>query len=267
MSVYTGMTMTWELVTPADAAKLLTHVPEYQEFRLNKVRHFQSISRDMTAGVFVNTHQPIAIDVDGGLMDGLQRCQACVMAHVPFETWVCRNCDPASYRFIDTGLKRAIDMPKELAAVSRSLLSYPLRFGTNWTYTEVKVAAVRHAAPIGIVAKEITKVGTRRVPCQSLAAFVRAYYNADEDSFARALFVMRHGHGGDVIQAGDMSLLTLRDYILSGTKLRAGGHDSRYAVYAKTERAIRAFLDRRDITKLLAGDMAELFPLPEEVSA
>ena len=110
-------------------------------------------------------------------------------------------------------------------------------------------------------------MGTRRVPCQSLAAFVRAYYNADEDSFARALFVMRHGHGGDVIQAGDMSLLTLRDYILSGTKLRAGGHDSRYAVYAKTERAIRAFLDRRDITKLLAGDMAELFPLPEEVSA
>ncbi len=60
----------------------------------------------MRAGRWLLTHQGIAFDKDGFVIDGQHRLRAIVLAGVPVELFVIPNCDPATFAVLDSGHKR-----------------------------------------------------------------------------------------------------------------------------------------------------------------
>ena len=260
--------MSKEFISPKQAAAWVRDLPEYQLGRLspNFTKYQDAMARDMARGIFPLTHQPIAIDTDGKLLDGLQRCSACAKADVGFTTWVAWNCDPSSYRYVDRGIRRRVDLPIDRAAIGRALLNYPDGFAKYQTDQEIIDVVQRHDDHCTRVLRDFQKVKGVRPPAQVKAAIVRAMYEMDMDQYQRLRSIVIEGVNGSTQRNGDVSAFSLRDYLLG--KCRSSGRvDNRYVIYAKAERALRAFIEGRNIGRLVPGDMAEVFPLPEEALA
>ncbi len=88
-------------VTPQMAAELLGKLHPGQR-RLRK-QHASAIAKDMLAGRFVWTADPIRVDADGLLIDGQHRLAACVESDVPMANVVfAKVFDPNTIKYIDT---------------------------------------------------------------------------------------------------------------------------------------------------------------------
>lgn len=117
-------------LTPSLAARLLdvnTHNRELSS------RTVEAYAKEMAAGRWRETHQGMAIDNEGRLLDGQHRCKAVIVAGVPIMTDIKFGLDPESFAMIDLGRKRTTadalyldgvqSPPKLLAAVLRCLLA------------------------------------------------------------------------------------------------------------------------------------------------
>ncbi|QVJ00421.1 hypothetical protein KGD82_16815 [Nocardiopsis eucommiae] len=60
----------------------------------------------MTTGRWQLTHQGIAFDTDGNILDGQHRLLAVVLAKTPVDMWVFVNKDRASFSVLDVGRRR-----------------------------------------------------------------------------------------------------------------------------------------------------------------
>lgn len=84
-------------------------------------------ARIMEAGRWLSTHQGIAFDDDGWLIDGQHRLRAVVLSGITVEMFVVPDCDPATFTVLDSGLKRnagqLIKLPssRTIAAAARVL--------------------------------------------------------------------------------------------------------------------------------------------------
>jgi hypothetical protein len=83
------MTIKIELITSERAAQILRDANI--DNRKLKPWKVEAIARDMRAGVFILTHQGIAFDVDGRLLDGQHRLAAIVLAGKPCSLLVTKN--------------------------------------------------------------------------------------------------------------------------------------------------------------------------------
>lgn len=92
-----------ETITPELAERYLQANTDNRKIRQRVV---DAIARDMLNGDFVLTHQGIAFDADGLLIDGQHRLAACVKSGVPMTVMVTRGIDRSSAEAIDTGIKR-----------------------------------------------------------------------------------------------------------------------------------------------------------------
>ena len=92
-------------MTPAQAAELLstinTHNRNLSKAKVTKLTHV------IVNGDWLLTHQGIAIDSNGVLLDGQHRLAAIVRSKKTVEILVSKNCDPASFPVIDTGSRRS----------------------------------------------------------------------------------------------------------------------------------------------------------------
>ena len=70
--------------------------------------HVERIARDMKAGRFSFTGDPIRFDDTGRLIDGQHRLKACIKADAPFESLVVYNLSPKVQDVIDAGRPRAL---------------------------------------------------------------------------------------------------------------------------------------------------------------
>jgi hypothetical protein len=99
--------------------------------------------------------------------------------------------------------------------------------------------------------------GTKKLSRATVIAVVaRAYYHVDHDTlfeFCQTLC----GHRKP--KPGDEAVFLLKTFLLGVT--RGGGSTLRREVYFKTERAIKAFVDREPLGILYQANR-ELFPLP-----
>lgn len=96
-------------VTPEMATKWLEK--NVNNRRLNKPledRQVQAYARDMKAGHWRLTGEPIIFDWNGDLLNGQHRLWACIFADAPFQTVVTYGVDPESRIVIDTGRKRTL---------------------------------------------------------------------------------------------------------------------------------------------------------------
>ena len=151
-------------VTPAMAIKWLeTNVHNRPVSEL----YIDRLARDMKAGRWMLTHEGIAFDVHGILLDGQHRLWAIVYAEVPVEMHVWFNVSPDSLMVIDGGRGRSLadhlrlggglgDVNKDLLAALRCMLGKGRDL--YLTSDEAREALRLHERPIVFAMKNLPKV-------------------------------------------------------------------------------------------------------------
>lgn len=90
-------------ITPDMAREMLTHNTKNRKVRNDAVTAF---ARDMANGEWTISHQGIAFDSEGTLIDGQHRLMAIVKANVPVTMMVTRGFEPKTIGIIDNNIKR-----------------------------------------------------------------------------------------------------------------------------------------------------------------
>lgn len=101
-----NITIAREHITPAMAASFLeNNSRDNRHLNMNDVRKY---ARDIKNGKFFCTHQGIAFDEDGNLIDGQHRLEAIKLADRPVDMLVTRNLPHDVIQFLDHGRTRSI---------------------------------------------------------------------------------------------------------------------------------------------------------------
>lgn len=254
------------LVTPKMAAAWL-------KFNTNNRKiaplHESSLRRDLRNNRFLVTHQGIAFDWNGVLVDGQHRLEMIVAERKPVYLLVVRGVDPETREVIDCGKVRSLadslsisdgdEAPdkNELAVLKRLLCG--MGKVPRLTVFEAKAAWKMHCSVIQFACQAMPKSRALNgiVNASVLAPVARAAYTSDLDrlrSFCTMLSLgIFHGDGYQIV-------ILLRNYLL---QKRGSSSVEQQERYAKTERALVAFLNRENIGRLVAVK-DEQFPIPEE---
>lgn len=128
-----------ETITPTEAAALLRK-SEGQPQRALSDLLVRKLAHAIEAGDWLLTHQGIALDDAGVVLDGQHRLHAIVLADTPVQIMVARGVDPAGFGVFDTGRSRTTGdalriagygSGAHLAAAARYLLAYDDVVGTT----------------------------------------------------------------------------------------------------------------------------------------
>lgn len=92
-----------EIITPEQAQEYLAHNTNNRRI---KGSNLDTLVRAIKNNEFRTTHQGIAFDGQGNLVDGQHRLLACVLAKKPIKVLVTRGLDEAEISAVDTGSSR-----------------------------------------------------------------------------------------------------------------------------------------------------------------
>lgn len=110
-----------QTITPAEAIVFLGKNTNNRGVRQGTVEKY---ARDMQAGDWHFTGDPIRFNGDGSLLDGQHRLLACVKANTSFKTAVIRGLATADRAVLDTGAKRSLtDVLKWQGEANQALLA------------------------------------------------------------------------------------------------------------------------------------------------
>jgi hypothetical protein len=119
-----------EKVRPEDAIRWLAENPSNRPISEEQVKRYAA---DMKRGDWKQTHQGIAFDRSGALLDGQHRLRAIVRARVTLSLVVFRDCDRDSFDRLDVGKKRTaadalsidgVESARAVAAIARSVIVF-----------------------------------------------------------------------------------------------------------------------------------------------
>lgn len=103
--------------------------------------HIRELASDMMQGNWQVTHQSIAFDITGRLIDGQHRLYAIIEAGLPIQISVTRGCSASSFSIIDRGSNRSksdiLGWPKKITEVIT--LALHITTGTNPTVSNIKL--------------------------------------------------------------------------------------------------------------------------------
>jgi hypothetical protein len=117
-------------ITPKKAAEMLEANTSNRPLSKPVVRSFADAMR---RGDWIVTHQGIAFDIHGVLVDGQHRLAAVLEAEVPIETTVFTDVEPDTFDVLDTGKRRnAADVLAIEGEQSTTMLAAMVR--TVWLY-------------------------------------------------------------------------------------------------------------------------------------
>jgi len=256
-------------VTPTMAANWLEHANTRN--RPMSEAYAEKLARDIREGRWMLTHEGIAFDTHGVLLDGQTRLWAIMLADRPVPLHVWFNITPEALMAINSGRSRSLTDILKLAgghgdvghremAVLRAMLG-GLGGNVSLTAAEASDALGRHREAIGFALEVLPKTaysnGISTATTRAVAG--RAFYSADRarvKSFGQMLV------SGIIPAVSAGCVLLLRQAL---TAIRGGTREERRDRYGKTERALLAFLRGEHVTKLYASTQ-ELFPLPEETT-
>lgn len=261
------------LVTPQKAGRWLKSNTKNRDVR---EAHVERLASDMSAGRWMVTHQGVAFNCDGTLLDGQHRLLAVVKSGT--SQWMCvTNGLPASsVAAIDDHQKRSIgDSLKIVHGVTAPNINRACA-AASWMAPGIGVARTpskvsrqqqsqtyfEHEKAINwaIAAFPTAKAGLCRAVV--LAVIARAYYSAPRTKLEQFCKVLSDPSASTGAKA-DQTIFRLRDYLMTTT---SGGASSQQAAYRKTERALKSWLLGEPISKIYEAS-EELFPTPSEKSA
>ena len=201
--MHSDITFDVEIVTPEVAKEYLKESRGNRRIRTNTV---ESYKRDLLNGGFGLTHQGIAFDTKGRLVDGHHRLLAIAESGIPGELVVCRNLPDDAVNKIDRGLSRSIadifkikECADELPASMRMLTTArgtsvlnqlvqcnykKLKLSANeydWLYSEFK-------DPLGEIYDSVTPKNITSVRAPMLSAAVAAVSDGVDASVISKFF-------------------------------------------------------------------------------
>ena len=261
-------TWTLELITSQRAEKMLADKAPNRRIRESGL---EALTRALEAGTFETTHEGIAFNPDGQLVDGQTRLTAIVNTGVSAWIWVYRGLRSAMN--VNLGSSRsssdAITISgvhatrAEVATLKRMLMSCNsepvwVRFATNEQlrkWFELYSDAIRTAYKMGLNCnkKGITSVAV-------VAPVARATFTQDP---VRLREFVECFISGVISNGEDIAAIKLRDLFLRGHISGSAGHVARAEAYAKVEYALDAFLKRREISQIRLAH-GELFAIPND---
>lgn len=100
------MKMEIKTISPEIAEQYLTL--NISENRNRSISHISFLTGIIKRGEWIVSHQGIAFDWNGNLIDGQHRLKAIVSAGISVPVAVFTNCDPESYKILDGGKKRTL---------------------------------------------------------------------------------------------------------------------------------------------------------------
>ena len=234
--------------------------------------HVARLARDMKEGRWGVTHEAIAFDPNGILLDGQHRLWAIIEADrtVTMNVWF--NISPQARMVIDSGKSRSMvdvlrlgsgdsQINKNEVAILRAMLS-GYRSPVKLTVQETAAALAQHRQAIRFAIRHLPSVKARGL-CNSItrAILARAFYGIHHQQLAAFGQMLTSGIILDTPAAPVVA--ALRQYLLT---TRGQSFAERQERYGKTERALMAYLHDEPIRKLICIGR-ELFPLPEEMEA
>ena len=227
---------------------------------------------EMRAGRWRLTHQGIAFDELGHLSDGQNRLMAIVEAGVPVRMWVFRGVPRESMDAIDIGKNRtAADTlhflgetcSRDSVAVARAMLAayrvqrgatYNIRWHTSNETLRLFHRAMHEAIDFGSYTPKIKRIGHA-----CFAAAIACAWWTEDKGMLQAF--KDHVASGVVTSDSDNAAIRIRELLLSGT-LASGGNLARTELFLRSCTALRAYLERRPLSKLYCRQDSA-FPLPD----
>lgn len=133
-------------MTPEWAERLLATASDNRSISKNAV---QAIARDIEGGRWQLNGEAIKLDEEGNLVDGQHRLSACVLAAVPFETWLVEGLSRADMLTLDRGRPRGtgdnlaiaygVKAGRQVAATIRNMVMLAKQdLSANPTASEIK---------------------------------------------------------------------------------------------------------------------------------
>lgn len=255
------------MMTPEWAEELLTHNHSYN--RNPKDKRIASYAREMASGLWRLTHQAIAIDEDGNLVDGQNRLHAVIRAGVEVPMVVVTGVPRKAMVGVDCGVTRNVAdaakvSGKPLPAVQYANVARIMMVGLQYGYKqalgnqEILHFIGNHKEALNF-SFECLRSNTPGIAAAGVRAVIaRAWYQRNCRTrireFCKALL---NGLIDDKVK--DVSVIRLRNWLLQAKGTRQPV--KRTDVYAKTERALKAFLDGEELDTIYASK-EELFPIP-----
>jgi hypothetical protein len=260
------------VLMPTGAAKLVA--PEANpKNRTIKTQMWRRYSRDMARGFWRLTHQGVAFDSDGALLDGQHRLLAIVNAGLGVPIVIFLNCEPESREAVDLATKRSTFDIVNLAgaAVERNVvqtsmfLAYRFHGENRPTSDTERVAFVRlHEEAIRWAVMAIPPDTPMAEPA-IWSVFARAWYGRDREQLGRLATIF--ATGGMIADPAerDQAANEFRNF-----RIRAREKNlkvSAPSLYKRTEAVVGDYLDGR--LKPARGGRwpeatTELFPIAGE---
>ncbi len=250
----TGVTPTYELITPSKAEKWLDLNKGNRKLRTGVVEKY---AKDMVDGKWTTCTAPIVFYEDGDIADGQHRLWAIVESNCAQRFLVVRGLDRASGLNIDMGLNRTLVDNAHISGVDKALsvglvsLCRGIAEGNRSSRYLTNTAKLQFVADHREAAAFVIKHGARgRIFNNAIVngAIARAWYHEEDKE--------RLMHFGQVLSKGfadgdqDTAAIALRNFLLTRGQT-VGGTDWR-DVFLKVQNAIWHFMRKRRLMVIKA---------------
>jgi hypothetical protein len=247
-------------VTPDEAKAMLSNLYERQR-PVNK-GHMLRIAQDMKEGRFQLSPDPIVVLRDGRLVNGQHRLRAIVESGTTQMMMVTSGWEQDVYDIMDAGLRRALSLRVEqpwlrhkngIGAVRATMVGGSPYRSAGISEQALVAFALEHEATFVAL---FDMPGARVVRAGVIAACARAIMAGEErDRIQRFIYLVNAGKGAT---DGEGAAVVLFQWLTRTRGLT--GHVGQAEVYKKSQSALRAFLEDRDVSKLYAAE-DDLWPL------
>lgn len=261
-------TMTLVFIDPQMAATILNDLGPQRIRRPNVVRRY---SHDMEIRFWRLTHQAIAFDENGKLVDGQHRLQAIVESNLGQWFWVCEGLTRDELMVIDQHAKRtAADaisiqrgefIDKDATAIVNSLVFYAGKPMFRWTLSvsEICIILSEYEDAIAFAMKQFVAKARGISTASVQAAVALAFYSESKTALERFCSVLSSGI--PINGNSDTPALLLRSQLTTNVRYRPTDSPTRSLVCRLTQRAIRAFCSGEQL-KILKAPETAIYELP-----
>lgn len=265
-------TVRYELITPAKAKKYLSKAAKNRKIYVSWVRY---LAEEIKSKRWRETHEGIAFNRKGQLMDGQHRMLAIIESGIPISLSVTRNLSQDAFKVINTGRVRnprdiltanGRDLGPDGHGIIRLLDKSLGRSGGKMSPDRILELADRYGHSIreiqAVFPRKVTYVTTAPIKTVAVRAFIaRPSQRRRVKNFCKILVEGLF----DRNRPEEMNVHKLREWLIEvGGSVRRGS--SVQEVYRKASRALALYLDKQ-VADHLRSVSFELFPLPEEKEA
>jgi hypothetical protein len=264
------MDLTVETITAKQAEKYLQFNTSNRPLRKSLVTQY---AKDMAAGNWKLTHQGVAFNCDGTLLDGQHRLSAIVESGATVQMLVARGVDSRNQLVMDDHAKRnagdALSLVRKEkitqadVAVIRGAVELSVGRGRDTRLSKQDLDSVLDAfrPALNFVAEMMPSNERGVTSAPAKAAIVLAWFYVKDLERLKAFCDVLTGKSLPE-NTGDRAAVTLREWLLR-TGMQSGA--MRLDGFKKTQRAIVAFLDHKDVGKLYGTTVYYPWPLIDPV--